>query len=260
MQMSCFLFIDRKWELDKLEFRDKLYYFNAIDSPVQLLLFPEGGDFTPKVKKRSDQFAKDNNLPIYNYCFHPRTTGFQYTINALRDGGLDAVYDMTIAYPDVLPKTEIDVIKGIIPKEVHFHVNKYDDKDIPQELEGLEKWLRDRWTEKDERLKEFYRHRMFWESSQKSEENDNNADNQNGLKSPEVLKPRNLRFFLYSVFIFTFTNLLLLIPMWYFPYFRIYMLLGCVFLWLGNQRGMGHLYMTFKRKEVEKAIKESKFN
>ena len=262
MQMSCFIFIDRKWELDKLEFRDKLYYFNAINSPIQLLLFPEGGDFTQKVKKRSDQFAKDNNLPFYNYCFHPRTTGFKYAVNALRDGGLDAVYDMTIAYPDVFPKTELDIIKtGIIPKEVHFHINKYDDKEIPQEQDELEKWLRDRWTEKEERLKEFYRHgNMFWESSRKSEENCDHIGHLSGHPSSEVLKPRNFQFFLYSVFIFAFTNLILLIPIWFYPYFRIYMLLGCVFLCFGHRKGMGHLYMTFKRKEMEKAIKESKFN
>lgn len=292
MQMSCFLFIERNWEVDKLEFRDKLYYFNAINYPVQLLLFPEGGDFTPRVKKLSDKFAKDNNLPLYKYCFHPRTTGFKYAINALRDGGLDAVYDLTVAYPDVLPKTEVDLVKGFIPKEVHFHVKKYDDEEVPQEQDGLEKWLRDRWTEKEERLKNFYTHREFRESSETSTDSghvecqngdidhgsgsnghvasrnghvgDNSTMTNNSSchtrKTPEVIRPRNLHFFFYSVFIFITTNLMLLIPMWYSIYFRVYMLLGCVFLWCGHSKGMGHLYMRFKRKEVENAVKESKFN
>ena len=84
MQLSCFLFINRRWEQDKLEFQDKLYYFNAIDYPIQILLFPEGGDLTPRTRERSHAYADTNNLPRYHYCFHPRTTGFKYAMNALR--------------------------------------------------------------------------------------------------------------------------------------------------------------------------------
>ena len=108
------LVLGSNWEKDKEEFSKKLYYFNAIDYPVQMLLFPEGGDFTPRTKTRSDKFADDNDLPRLLYCFHPRTTGFVYTINAMRDHSLDAVYDMTIAYPDLLPKDPVDVANGIM--------------------------------------------------------------------------------------------------------------------------------------------------
>ena len=300
MQMSCFIFIERNWEKDKVEFRDKLYYLNAIDYPVQLLLFPEGGDFTPKMKKLSDQFAVDNNLPKLNYCFHPRTTGFKYAINALRDGagGLDAVYDLTIAYPDVLPKTEVDVGKGILPKEVHFHVKKHDDEDIPRGQEDLKKWLQERWLEKEERLKTFYKYKMFREdaesadcngSSHSSRQNGHCSGNghvatsdghmtncnghysssngtSNGIsshipRSPEVHRPRNMHYFAYSIFIFIFTNLMLFVPMYYFPSFNIYMVFGVLFLCYGHYgRGIGHLYMAFKRKEMEHEIKKSKFN
>ncbi len=293
MQVSCFVFIERNWEKDREEFRDKLYYYNAIDYPVQLLLFPEGGDFTQKVKKRSDKFAKENGLPTLDYCFHPRTTGFKYAINALRDGGggLDAVYDLTIAYPDVLPKTELDAGKGLLPREVHFHVKKHNNEDIPEGQEELEKWLQDRWLEKEERLKTFYKYKEFREDAGKAEcVNGNGSVEQNGIrhtavgnghsksnschsqradnsswsssKSPEVFRPRNMPYFMYSIFIFISTNLLMFVPMYYYhPYYNLYMLLGMLFLCFGHYwKGMGHLFMLFKRKEIEREIKKSKFN
>jgi hypothetical protein len=36
-------------------------------------------------------------------------------------GHVDAVYDMTIAYPDGLPQSELDLVKGCFPKEIHVH-------------------------------------------------------------------------------------------------------------------------------------------
>ena len=40
------------------------------------------------------------------------------------DGNLDAIYDMTIAYPDNLPETEADLANGKIPTEIHFHIKR----------------------------------------------------------------------------------------------------------------------------------------
>lgn len=41
------------------------------------------------------------------------------------DGQLDAVYDFTIAYPKTVPQTELHMLKGKFPEEVHFHVKRY---------------------------------------------------------------------------------------------------------------------------------------
>lgn len=261
MQLSCFFFISRKWELDRLEFEKKLYYFNAMDYPVQLLLFPEGGDLTHKTRQRSDNFAKENSLPCYRYCIHPRTTGFNYIMNALRDGGLDAVYDITIGYPDVLPKTEIDAWHGIYPKEVHFHIRSYDNKDIPEDQEGMKKWLGDRWTEKEERLKNFYTHLEFKEPTDRLE--NGTKHNLDGMKhdlirSPEVVKPHNLSYFLYSIFIIVLTNVILIVPWWFIPHFSAYMLLGFVFMMYRGYWDYSQYIMSFKQEEIEEAIRRSK--
>ena len=215
MQFSNFLFIKRKWSLDEKEFHDKLFYLNSIDSPCQLLLFPEGGDMTHKSKKRSDSYADENSLPHYQYCLHPRTTGFVYVMNALRSGGLDAVYDVTIGYPDALPKTEVELAKGIMPQEVHFHIKSYDDKDLPHDDEHLGQWCKDRWEEKEERLMNFYSHKEFHDihSRELSSVNSSSSSVQSNsrilVKSKETVLKKNYSFLWSSVFTLVFINYLM---------------------------------------------------
>ena len=241
------MFLDRRWERDRAEFRRKLYYYNAIDYPVQMLMFPEGGDFTPQSKAKSDKYADENGLPRLQHCFYPRTTGFVYTINAMRDAGLDAIYDMTIAYPDMLPKEPVDLLYLILPREVHYHITKYNNEDLPRGKKELEEWLRQRWIEKEERLRNFYKHREFREKD--------------GTKSPEVMRPRNVGYLIQSLVFVVFLNLLVLVPLWYFPYVGgLYMMATVAFLVAKHRRGLGHTFMDPKNKEIEEAASRSKYN
>lgn len=267
MQLSCFLFISRKWEMDRTEFKNKLYYFNAINYPIQILLFPEGGDLTDRSRERSNKFAEKNNLPHYQYCLHPRTTGFNYVMNALRDGRLDAVYDVTIGYPDTLPKTEVDTYNGFYPKEVHFHIRSFDNQDIPEDEEGMKKWLGDRWREKEVQLRDFYTYSEFRDhvsedasNGRDSLSNGHSATYQRTRRSPEVHLPRNIPYLLYSIFIFISTNAVLIIPFIYIPYFWVYMLFCCFFLaWL-TYRDLSKFVMSPVWKDVERAIESSARN
>ena len=287
MQMSNYLFVYRKWEFDKSEFRNKLYYLNALHYPLQFLIFPEGGDFTAKTKRLSDQYALENDLPFYSYCFHPRTTGFKYTMNALRDGGLDAIYDVTIGFPDLLPKTELDIGKGIMPREVHFHIRRYEEKDIPKDQDELKNWVKDRWREKEVELEYFYIHKEFREKSEVYCSNGSSIGNghnigtgnwnrnghgigENGsplnghskthAKSTEVIRGRNVPFLLYSMFVFLFTNTVITLLMLYISYFWLYMVFGCCFLAYGNRTGFDYMYMASKKREIDEAVRNSEFN
>jgi hypothetical protein len=40
------------------------------------------------------------------------------------DGLLDAVYDITVGYPQTLPQSEFDILKGHFPEEVHFTIKR----------------------------------------------------------------------------------------------------------------------------------------
>ncbi|KAG7509629.1 lysocardiolipin acyltransferase 1 [Solea senegalensis] len=156
MQVGCFVFIRRRWEEDKKHLENMLDYFCDIREPLQLLLFPEGTDLTENTKAKSDIFAAQNNLPKLEYVLHPRTTGFSFIVDKLRQGdNLDAVHDITVAYPKTIPQTERHLILGLFPPEIHFHVRRYPVASLPSSSE-LQSWCQARWAEKEIRLRDFY--------------------------------------------------------------------------------------------------------
>lgn len=162
MQLSAYLFITRHWEKDQVRLSRCLDYFLSLKSRVQLFIFPEGTDLTPNSKKRSDEYAAKNGLPEYNYVLHPKTTGFSYLAQQLlHTEYLDAVYDMTIAYPDVVPQSELDLLKGNMPREVHFLIEKILPESIPKDDTNLRVWLQRRWERKEKTLEEFYKKKSF---------------------------------------------------------------------------------------------------
>ncbi|XP_075391448.1 lysocardiolipin acyltransferase 1 isoform X3 [Tenrec ecaudatus] len=157
MQAAAYIFIQRKWKDDKSHFEDMIDYFCHIREPLQLLIFPEGTDLTENSKARSNDFAEQNGLQKYEYVLHPRTTGFTFVVDRLREGqNLDAVHDITVAYPHSIPQTERHLLNGSFPQEIHFHVHRYPIDALPHSKEELQLWCHKRWEEKEERLRAFY--------------------------------------------------------------------------------------------------------
>ncbi|KAK1170440.1 lysocardiolipin acyltransferase 1-like [Acipenser oxyrinchus oxyrinchus] len=157
MQVASFIFIHRKWEDDRRHVGAMLDYFCAIREPLQLLIFPEGTDLTANTRARSDVFAEKNGLQKYEYVLHPRTTGFTFIVESLRKGdNLDAVHDITVAYPQNIPQTERHLVTGQFPREIHFHVQRYPVKALPEGTTELQDWCQERWREKEQRLRDFY--------------------------------------------------------------------------------------------------------
>lgn len=162
MQMVNFVFIHRRWETDKEIFRKTLDYFKNMQKPTQLLIYPEGTNLCEEMKVRSDKFAKKNDLPEYNYVLHPRTTGFTYLVQHMKNNNsFDAVYDISIAYPDNIVEHELDILKGKFPTEVHYHIKRYAAQDLPSDSKGLENWCKERWLEKEKQLETFYKTKQF---------------------------------------------------------------------------------------------------
>lgn len=162
MQMNGFLYITRRWEVDKERLSKTLNYLIALNKKPQLLIFPEGTDLTKTSKIKSDNYARKNNLSLYDYTLHPKTTGFSYLVRHLQNANfLDAVYDLTIAYPDNIPQSEVDLVKGKLPKEVHFHIERIESSDIPKDEDELRLWLEDKWKNKEDVLKKFSNEKTF---------------------------------------------------------------------------------------------------
>ncbi|XP_042327904.1 lysocardiolipin acyltransferase 1 [Sceloporus undulatus] len=169
MQVAAFIFIHRKWEEDKNHFENMLDYFCDIHEPLQLLIFPEGTDLTDNTKARSNAFAEKNGLQKYEYVLHPRTTGFTFIVERLRDGNnLDAIHDITVAYPQNIPQTEKHLLYGNFPKEIHFHVQRYPVQALPASREQLQVWCQKRWEEKEKRLRLFYEGKKYFDATGRS--------------------------------------------------------------------------------------------
>ncbi|XP_069118487.1 lysocardiolipin acyltransferase 1-like [Argopecten irradians] len=157
MQSAGYIFLHRKWEIDQRIMTRCISYFHKVKHKPQVLLFPEGTDLTANTMKRSDKYATDNDLQKYHYVLHPRTTGFVFLVEKMREYNLlDSILDVDVGYPKYIPQGEKDILKGNLPSEVHFNVNLYSDVDVPLDKDGIDKWCRSRWQEKEQKLKDYY--------------------------------------------------------------------------------------------------------
>ena len=50
-----------------------------------MLIFPEGTDFTEESISKSNKYADKNGLPHYTRVLHPKTTGFIFLANKMRE-------------------------------------------------------------------------------------------------------------------------------------------------------------------------------
>ena len=87
MQMCRFVYISRKWENDETRIGKLVSYLgkNSVSQPYQLVLFPEGTNLTPKTLQKSREYSQANNLKPLNYVLQPRTTGFTYIVQQMRE-------------------------------------------------------------------------------------------------------------------------------------------------------------------------------
>lgn len=193
-QQAAFMFLNRHWDLDRENMKNTLDYFNLVDKNFELLVFPEGTDLRPETKESSERFAEKNNLPKYEHVLHPRTTGFEFLVNEMRKNNqISYVCDVTVGYPINVLQDEVELCQtGAFPKEVHFHVEKFDINELPlrytsklnnhdsgysspksvertkstpentelpenqNNIVTVADWLNDRWRKKEQTLKEFY--------------------------------------------------------------------------------------------------------
>jgi len=158
MALSRFVFLQRDWNQDKTTMDNMMDYFATTkdEGPKQILLFPEGTNLTQESRTKSKQFAEKNNLKEYKHVLHPRTAGFVHIVHGLLEREmLSAVYDCTIAYPDVTPHRETDIMRGQIPRRVNIHIVRHPLPQVPTTFVGLEKWIQELWQQKEAQLQKF---------------------------------------------------------------------------------------------------------
>lgn len=131
MQVFKFMFLSRKWELDKVKLTNQL---NSIDAnargmgpangvvhvelqnvadhevsvwpagrrdahvwPYHIIIYPEGTVTSPHTRIRSDKYCDKLGLPHFRHVLLPRVRGLFLTLRKLR-GSVEVVYDFTTGY------------------------------------------------------------------------------------------------------------------------------------------------------------------
>ena len=137
-------------------------YLAELGANNALILFPEGTDLSPSNQQRDGEYAAAQNLAQYRHVLHPRSGAFITSLAALRPT-LDAVYDLTLGYVDYTPgerPSELSLLQGRLPHQVHIHVARHDGKTDPllqtDDTTALEKFLQQSFEQKETMLEAFY--------------------------------------------------------------------------------------------------------
>ncbi|XP_033125754.1 1-acyl-sn-glycerol-3-phosphate acyltransferase epsilon-like [Anneissia japonica] len=142
----------------------QLASFEKHKTPVWMVIFPEGTRYNPQkleLMTSSQEFAKKNDLEILHNVLSPRFRATNLCIQGLRKH-YDAVYDVTIAYGGTGEQVdgEVDVVNRTtapsIPdylmgqcSRVHIHLKRRPLDEVPDDEEGVHRWLHGIFEEKD---------------------------------------------------------------------------------------------------------------
>lgn len=107
MMFYGFIFMARKWQLDKPRLQHRLEKLKTQHSgpmsgsqvldPMWLLIFPEGTNLSTNTRKVSDSYGEKAGIEPFKHMLIPRTTGLFFCLQQLK-GTVDWVYDCTVAY------------------------------------------------------------------------------------------------------------------------------------------------------------------
>lgn len=159
--LDC-VFVKRDWDRDRAGIERLFGKYKAESIPLFLVSFLEGTRRTPEKQAQAQAFARERGLPPPEHTLVPRTKGFVASVLGLRDH-LDAVYDLTIAYPrDAEGKvpTLASCFAAAFPR-VDVHVRRFPLESLPSEEAALAEWAHARFREKEELLSAFARDGRF---------------------------------------------------------------------------------------------------
>lgn len=145
------LFVERNWQKDKNKVTKTFKNLIEDKQPFWLVIFAEGTRYKPhKTTKASKRIEKMGFKPLKNVMY-PATRGFTTAVDALRDN-LDAVYDITIHYPNGIP-TLWHYMQGQV-KNINIDIRRHPIDSLPKERNDLSKWLVEQFIKKDQLIEE----------------------------------------------------------------------------------------------------------
>ncbi|KAK8800299.1 hypothetical protein WA171_004933 [Blastocystis sp. BT1] len=193
--------LDRHWETDQDHFRHFLERFESHPCAECVFFCPEGTTITRASYERSKSFAQRSNRPKFEHVLLPRSTGLAFIIKELREweentGESVYLYNITMQFEGYSGEIcsddnygrEVDVTFPSfensfwkrIPIGCHMHVEVVplssivdkEMRDADSINKQTEKWLDQKWIEKENELEYFTKHQSFdaeWTKNQRIE-------------------------------------------------------------------------------------------
>lgn len=126
------------------------------------ILFPEGG-LLHKLREKSQRYAEAHGLPILRHVAIPRMGAYGQVVDRLY-GSTSYLLDITIGYPQRSPLSMLRLFAGTLnpqPYRLGVHLRRFRMDEIPSDREARERWLVDRWVEKEALLAAWYTNGTF---------------------------------------------------------------------------------------------------
>lgn len=144
--LDC-IFMKRDWTRDRENVVGRLQKFKKVGAPIWVNLYPEGTRLKPSKLLAAQEYAKKANLPIPHHVLIPRVKGFLATLEGL-EGHLDAVYDLTIVYPDGKPPS-LWALLSAEGQDVKVEIKRFPISDLPTDPEQRSQWLMELYRQKE---------------------------------------------------------------------------------------------------------------
>ncbi len=152
------IFLKRRWMADRRRIKQSFQKFIREGIPLWLNIFPEGTRFTHKKMLDAQSTARHYKLPICEHVLVPFAKAFETSVLGLKDH-VQAVYDVTIGYPDGIP-TLWQLMLGDVPC-IEVRVERFLLESLPNQGLAIEQWLNDRFWAKELILRHLRKHGSF---------------------------------------------------------------------------------------------------
>ncbi|XP_030167919.1 1-acyl-sn-glycerol-3-phosphate acyltransferase epsilon isoform X2 [Prionailurus viverrinus] len=152
------IYVKRSAKFNETEMRKKLRRYMNAETPMYLVIFPEGTRYNPELTKvisASQTFAAKEGLAVLKHVLTPRIKATHVAFDSLKNY-LDAIYDVTVAFEGTIDdkgqRKEAPSMAEFLCKEcpkIHIHIDRIDRKDVPEEQARMRRWLHERFEIKD---------------------------------------------------------------------------------------------------------------
>ncbi|KAL4146529.1 hypothetical protein PRNP1_012393 [Phytophthora ramorum] len=154
-------YINRNWATDQTRLAKVIGSYKEVAMGSWLAMFPEGTALYDKTLQKSHDFAEKQGEARWDYVLQPRVKGFELCMEKLDP---EYVVDLTVAYPELMDgvrPSPLRFARGQYPTEVHMHVKRYHRSTLTKHKDHMGQWLKERFAEKEERLRSFYETGVF---------------------------------------------------------------------------------------------------